>query len=366
MGLPHVLLRADRLATHEQGGSKRLSHNIAESMKPRTWHPVRELVEQAGIDTKDWAVDRHGRVIDNPNENVYKSFKWSFGGSGVPIALCIWHGGVDWASDPPVQTGNTKAQQDELNALADKAVSRDVRSRLIPKVRRSRDFQLALQEAHRKRLGVRVILLDGKQSSIDAAAEESSQVTFRELDPVPWYVHMADPYTGEYRMLRGVEPPPVTVPDPFAGIEDPGLDPAFQDLVEDLSETEREALIKARVGQGPFRDALIKRWGGCSVTTCSAHDLLIASHIRPWSKCTTPAQRLGAANGLLLTPNLDKLFDRGLITFDDRFRIQLSPKLRVGDALHLNVYAGLRLTAKADKDMLPFLDYHRREIFKAA
>lgn len=343
-----------------------MSESIGERLKPSKWHPVRELVEQAGIDTRDWAVDRHGRVIDNPNENVYKSFKWSFGGGGQPIAICIWHMGVDWNSDPPTQSGNTKAQQDELNAMADKAVSREVRSRLGIKVRRTRDFQLALQEAYRKRLGVRVILLDGKRTDIEVAADESSQVKSRELDPVPWYVHLADPYTGEYRVLRGVEPPPVTVPDPFAGIQDPGLDPNFQDLLEDLSETEREVLIKARVGQGPFRDALINRWGGCSVTSCGAHELLIASHIKPWSKCTTPAERLGAANGLLLTPNLDKLFDRGLITFDDKFRVHLSPKLRTGDALHLNVHANLRLTSRAEKDMLPFLEYHRREIFRRA
>lgn len=341
-----------------------MSESTAELMKPKTWHPVRELLEQAGIDTTDWARDRHGRVLDNPNENVYKSFKWSFGGARQPIALCVWHAEVDWRTDPPLQRGNTKTQQDELNALADKAVSREVRSRLGIKVRRTRDFQLALYEACRKRLGVRVILLEGRRTAFDEADEASSHVKFRELDPVPWYVHIADPRSGEYLLVRGVEPPQVAPPDPYADLEDPGLDPDFQNFVEELSETEREVLIKARVGQGPFREALVKRWGGCSVTGCSAHDLLIASHIRPWSKCATPAERLGAANGLLLTPNLDKLFDRGLITFDDRFRIRLSQKLRPGDALQLNVHSNLRLTSKADRDMLPFLEYHGREIFR--
>lgn len=66
-----------------------MNGSLADRMKPRTKHAVRELVEQAGIDVADWAVDRNGRVLENPNENVYKSFKWSFGGSGQPIALCI-------------------------------------------------------------------------------------------------------------------------------------------------------------------------------------------------------------------------------------------------------------------------------------
>ena len=341
-----------------------MSESLAELMRPKTKHAVRELVEQAGIDVADWAIDRHGHVLANPNENVYKSFKWSFGGNGQPVALCVWHEEIDWA-DPPTRSGNTKTQQEELNALGSSDVAPGVKSRLGIKVRRTRDFQLALQESHRKRLAVRVILLDGKRTEINDAADDSSQVKFRELDPVPWYTHEADPFTGAYRLVRGIEPPTVSALDPFADLEDPGLDPAFQDLVEGLSETEREALIRARVGQGPFRDALIKRWGGCSVTSCGAHDLLIASHIRPWSKCTTPAERLGAANGLLLTPNLDKLFDRGLITFDEKYRIRLSPKLRPGDALHLNVHQNLRLTSRADKDILPFLEYHGSEVFKA-
>ena len=342
-----------------------MNESLAERLKPRVKHPVRELVERAGIDVRDWAIDRNGQPIANPNANVYKSFKWSFGGGGQPVALCVWHEEIDWNSDPPVRTGNTKTQQEELNALADGAISTAVRSRIGIKVRRTRDFQLALHEARRDRLSVKVILLDGKRTDIDDAAEDSSEVKYRELDEVPWFVHIADPITGEYRLARGLQAPIEVTLDPYAGIEDPGLDPRFQDMIEDLGETEREALVKARVGQGPFRTALISRWGGCSVTTCSANDLLIASHIKPWSQCSTPAERLGAANGLLLTPNIDKLFDRGLISFDERFRILLSPRLRTGDALHFNVNQNLRLTSKAQPDMLPFLEFHRNKVFKA-
>lgn len=337
--------------------------NLAEILKPKIQHAVRELVADAGIDVSAWAIDRNGVAIKNPNENVYRSFKWSFGGSGEPIALCIWHEDIDWTSTPPTLTGNTKNEQDELNALADKAFSREVRSRLGIKIRRTRDFQNALYEAYSKCQAARIILLVGKRTDIDEAANESSKVRFRELDDVPWYVHSFDPYTGVYRVVRGVVPPPPMSADPFASITDPGLNPAFQDFVEKLGETERETLIKARVGQGAFRDALIARWKGCSVTGCAALSLLVASHIKPWSKCTTPTERLGAANGLLLTPNLDKLFDCGLITFDDRFRICLSPKLKQGVAIQLNVDANMRLKSMADKDMLPFLEWHEKNIF---
>lgn len=340
-----------------------MTESLSEILRPRVQHAVRELVAAAGIDVSDWATDRNGVAIKNPNENVYRSFKWSFGGAGEPIALCVWHEEIDWTSNPPTLTGNTKDQQDDLNALADKAVTTEVRSRLGIKIRRTRDFQNALYEAHSKRQPVRIILLVGKRTDVDEADTESSKVKFRELDDVPWYVHAFDPYTGAYRVVRGIEPPPVMNVDPFTGIKDPALDPTFQVLVGELDETERETLIRARVGQGPFRDALIARWKGCSVTGCAAVSLLIASHIKPWSKCTTPAERLGAANGLLLTPNLDKLFDRGLITFDERFRIRLSPKLKSGVAIELKVDGNMRLKSMADKDMLPFLEWHGQNIF---
>ena len=65
------------------------------------------------------------------------------------------------------------------------------------------------------------------------------------------------------------------------------------------------------------------------------------------------------------TPNLDKLFDRGLIAFDERFRILLSSKLKAGVSIELNVNRNLRLRSKAGKDMLPFLEWHAQYIFVA-
>ena len=326
---------------------------------------MRELVQAAGIDVSTWSTDRFGNHIENANTNSYRSFKWSFSDTGLVVALFLWHHDIDWESDSAVKVENSKHQQDELNALADKAVSPGVRSRLGIKIRRTRDFQNAVYEAYSRRLTIRVVLLEGKRTELDDAADESSEVKFRELDLVPWYAHAFDPYTGEYRLVRGVQPPTVTVVEPFDDIEDPGLDPAFQTFVQDLEETEREALIKARVGQGPFRDGLFARWKGCSVTGCQVPDLLVASHIKPWSKCTTPAERLGAANGLLLIPNLDKLFDRGFITFDLKFTMRISPLIIGNVVTQLNVHRGSRLRSDGvGKDLLTFLEWHADSVFK--
>lgn len=53
-----------------------------------------------------------------------------------------------------------------------------------------------------------------------------------------------------------------------------------------LSSSEREAIVKARIGQGPFRKNLIKYWSTCAVTGCMDDALLRASHIKPWRDAT--------------------------------------------------------------------------------
>ena len=80
-------------------------------------------------------------------------------------------------------------------------------------------------------------------------------------------------------------------------------------------ETERAMLVRARKGQGLFRARVAAYSTRCRVTGVSEPSLLRASHIKPWSKCDTNDERLDGANGLLLAPHVDLLFDRGLLTF---------------------------------------------------
>ena len=91
--------------------------------------------------------------------------------------------------------------------------------------------------------------------------------------------------------------------------------------------TERSGLVTSRVGQGAYRKRIIHRWEyKCAVTNFNKLDILIASHIVPWSK-TTDHERLDVNNGLLLSPTYDALFDKHLITFDNKGKIQLSDKI---------------------------------------
>ena len=123
--------------------------------------------------------------------------------------------------------------------------------------------------------------------------------------------------------------------------------------------TVRCALVDARIGQGIYRARMLWWWGGkCAVTGCEDADLLIASHAIPWSKSSN-TQRLDNFNGLPLTPNLDKLFDKGLIAFSDNGKILISKTLDQKTLKSMGVSLGMRLR-KTDKRLMEYLALHRK------
>src|SRR5437899_4628334 len=92
---------------------------------------------------------------------------------------------------------------------------------------------------------------------------------------------------------------------------------------ETLAETTRRALIKARIGQGLFRRNLAEFENHCRITGVTYQAHLFASHIKPWRESTNE-ERLNGENGLLLTPSIDHLFDRGFISFEDNGELIIS------------------------------------------
>tara|TARA_B100001989_G_scaffold50921_1_gene33013 strand:- start:66 stop:821 length:756 start_codon:yes stop_codon:yes gene_type:complete len=129
--------------------------------------------------------------------------------------------------------------------------------------------------------------------------------------------------------------------------------------------TESVAIIKARKGQGKYRKLLESYWGSrCSVTgTPDSNEgtLLIASHIKPWLNSNNK-ERIDKFNGLLLTPNLDKAFDRGYITFDESGGIIISSQLN--SPLGFGISNDLSIPSnKLNQNHYEYLDYHRKKIF---
>jgi putative restriction endonuclease len=105
-------------------------------------------------------------------------------------------------------------------------------------------------------------------------------------------------------------------------------------LVEDRdidfkSREGREAVreVKTRIGQGFFRKMILSQYNGqCCITGLNVPEVLRASHITSWKD--DPPNRLNPANGLCLSATYDAAFDKHLISFDEDYRLILSPALK--------------------------------------
>jgi predicted restriction endonuclease len=133
-----------------------------------------------------------------------------------------------------------------------------------------------------------------------------------------------------------------------------------------LQETDKQQLVLARRGQGVFKKNVRLLEQACRITKVDRLEHLRASHIRPW-RDSDNEMRLSGENGLLLTPSVDHLFDRGFISFEDSGRLLISPIAdrtslsRMGIETQANVNVG-RFSEEQRKQ----LEYHRSNVFLAA
>jgi len=142
-----------------------------------------------------------------------------------------------------------------------------------------------------------------------------------------------------------------------------------------LDTTEKDTLVKARRGQGVFRQNVEAREPACRLTGITNPALLIASHVKPWRVCETARERLDGANGLLLTPDADHLFDRGYISFGDAGDVMVSPRVPDDDLRRLGFEQLVRqrfgvseasavwMTDAFQPDQNDYLAYHRSQVF---
>lgn len=88
-----------------------------------------------------------------------------------------------------------------------------------------------------------------------------------------------------------------------------------------------QTLVKKRVNQFLFRKMVLSNYNyTCAISGLDIPDLLVASHIIPWS--VNQKERLNPKNGICLSSLYDKAFDSGLIGIDNNLKIILSSKLK--------------------------------------
>jgi HNH endonuclease len=129
-----------------------------------------------------------------------------------------------------------------------------------------------------------------------------------------------------------------------------------------IRETERLALMRARNGQGLFKDRVSKIEKKCRITGVENPVHLIASHCKPWRDSTND-ERLDGENGLLLTPSIDHLFDRGFIGFEDDGKLIISPVAHKPSLHRMGIETTKVVSVGGfTNGQKQFLDFHRNAV----
>lgn len=140
---------------------------------------------------------------------------------------------------------------------------------------------------------------------------------------------------------------------------------AIESAIEQRSDIEparKVELLKARHGHGIYRRNLEEYENSCRLTRVLDRRHLMAVHIKPWSECSDE-EMLDGANGLLMSPHVAHLFERGYIAFTDDGQVLVSQDLNpvVLANWHIELPANVGEFRSAQTH---YLEFHRRGVFQ--
>ena len=130
----------------------------------------------------------------------------------------------------------------------------------------------------------------------------------------------------------------------------------------DIGPTAKKTLLDARRGQGVFRANVEQIEPKCRVTGLLDRRHLRARHIKPWCICDD-REMLDGFNGLLLSPHVDHLFDRGYVSFSDFGDLLVSKELNQAVLMSWGI-ALPRNVGAFSPEQCRYLAYHRVHVFE--
>lgn len=135
---------------------------------------------------------------------------------------------------------------------------------------------------------------------------------------------------------------------------------------QSILDTEREAIITARRGQGMFKERVMLIEKRCRITGVTNTIHLLASHCKPWRDSSND-ERLDGENGLLLTPNIDHLFDRGFIGFEGSGELIISRVAHLPSLQHMGVETDKVVNVGGfTEGQRKYLEFHRNAVLLRA
>jgi 5-methylcytosine-specific restriction protein A len=161
---------------------------------PKHQHLIIDLAREAGVDVSDWSNFKggKGKAASNPKY----CYEWSFVEPKKVVVLNLWYASMEERDGAIVQDFNMREVAREYGQIPGKAVWG----------KRALKMDIAIQEAVRNSLPVRVVVLEGSKRGVDQPKTEASHVEKRLLDPITWAITKYDWKTGNGTVTRGAYP----------------------------------------------------------------------------------------------------------------------------------------------------------------
>jgi hypothetical protein len=312
----------DRFKESLQRKSKNVSNQSSEGnhwllqVNPKVWDIGGYL--SAGHKIDRWAISQHKNSIKSGERFIL----WLSGSNG---------GVIGWGRMGSKLDPNLKSPNDQYWEK--------------PKSHRTEYFSLSVDDMFLDSPIPRNVLKDDPvfgKSIIFRAAQSGNAIRVTEDE---WVA-----FEGQLQALKGM----------FA-LDDDELELRRINLDSSISSTEKQSLTKSRVGQGLYRSRLQAIESRCRVTGVSDAQLLTASHIKPWS-VSSDAEKLDGNNGLFLSPHIDRLFDRGLISFSDNGGLLVSGLVSLDQLLLWGIDENINVGSFNSQQCL-YLAWHREKYF---
>lgn len=158
----------------------------------------------------------------------------------------------------------------------------------------------------------------------------------------------------------------------LANLEKQTIESKFAEILsgtENLKGKTKIREVKTRVNQNVFRQIVLANYNKkCAITGIDIPDLLVASHIIPWSQ--NEEERLNPENGICLSVMYDRAYDKGLIGITEKYQIVLSSELKTKEKkeYYSSTFGNLSgITMLLPQKYLPrkeFLQFHLDTVFR--
>ncbi len=185
-----------------------------------------------------------------------------------------------------------------------------------------------------------------------------------DANPAVYFSAVAEPLAGLLCELLGGQVEELQRAAPALGNSERADEVAEQALLSrlDLDAGTRKRLLSARRGHGVFREHVERHEQYCRLTGLLDRRHLRARHIKPW-RDSNDREKLDGCNGLLLSPHVDQLFERGLISFSDAGDLLVARQLNPA-VLQAWGIAQPRNVGAFQSGQCSYLEWHRLQVFE--